>query len=76
MPSTYDPNCEATNEETVIAAHWECLRRNSEFCSLSERWLKSNDFRRTHALSPKGESSLSASKLKDTASSFNLPGDK
>lgn len=46
----YDPNFEATNEETVIAAHWECLRRNSEFRSLSERWLNSEEFRHSHAL--------------------------
>jgi hypothetical protein len=46
----YDPNCEETNEETVIAAHWECLRRNSEFRSLSERWLKSENFRHSYAL--------------------------
>lgn len=46
----YDPNCEETDEETVIAAHWECLRRNSEFRSLAERWLKSEKFRFSFAL--------------------------
>lgn len=48
----YDPNCEATNEQTIIAAHWECLRRNGEFRSLCDRWLKSEQFRNSFVLTP------------------------
>ncbi len=52
MPGIYDPNCEAKNEEKAIAGHWELLRRNKEFRALSGRWLKSEAFRRSHALLP------------------------
>jgi hypothetical protein len=52
MPGKYDPNCEATNEKKVVAARWECLRRNEDFRTLSERWLESEEFRRSHAVSP------------------------
>jgi hypothetical protein len=41
-----------TNAESVVAGHWELLRRNKEFRALSARWLKSEVFRRSHALSP------------------------
>jgi hypothetical protein len=51
MPETYDPNCEETNPEKVVAGHWELLRRNKEFRALSERWLRSHKFRCSHALS-------------------------
>lgn len=51
MSTIYDPNHEATNEEKVIAGHWECLRRNKKFRAISARWLKSEKFRRSHALS-------------------------
>ena len=52
MSGRYNPNCEATNAEKVIAGHWELLRRNKEFRALSARWLKSDKFRCSHALSP------------------------
>ena len=52
MSGPYDPNCEATNAVQVVAGHWECLRRNEEFRKLSERWLQSEEFRLSHALSP------------------------
>ncbi len=52
MPAAYDPNSEVTNAEKVIAGHWECLRRNVDFRSLSKRWLASEKFRLKHALSP------------------------
>jgi len=52
MPDIYDPNCEATNTEKVVAGHWECLRRNEEFRALSARWLESEAFRRSYALLP------------------------
>ncbi len=52
MPDTYNPNFEATNSEKVVAGHWECLRRNEEFRTLSARWLASEKFRCAHALSP------------------------
>ena len=52
MPDGYDPNCDATSTEKVVAGHWAFLRRNSEFRALSARWLKSERFRRSHALSP------------------------
>jgi hypothetical protein len=52
MPGIYDPKCAATNEAKVVAARWECLRRNEAFRALSERWLESEEFRRAHALSP------------------------
>lgn len=52
MLGGYDPNLETTNTERVIAAHWELLRRNNTFSVLSRRWLKSERFRRSHALSP------------------------
>jgi len=52
MADTYDPNCEATNPEKVVAGHWELLRRNEEFKKLSRRWLQSEVFRQSHALSP------------------------
>jgi hypothetical protein len=48
----YNPNCEATNAEKVVAGHWELLRRNKEFRALSAHWLKSEKFRRSLALSP------------------------
>lgn len=50
MAGMYNPNSEATNEEQVIAAHWELLRRNKKFRSLSARWLKSEKFRRGFVL--------------------------
>lgn len=34
MPGTYDPNCEATNEEKLVAGCWELLRRNKELRAL------------------------------------------
>jgi hypothetical protein len=49
-PGMYDPNSEKTEEEIVIAGHWELLRRNSAFRELSAQWSKSEEFRRTHAL--------------------------
>jgi hypothetical protein len=52
VSGSYNPNCEATNGEKVVAGHWELLRRNKEFRALSARWLKSEEFRRFHALSP------------------------
>lgn len=52
MADTYDPNCEATNPEKVVAGHWELLRRNVEFQELSRRWVQSEVFRQSHALSP------------------------
>jgi hypothetical protein len=52
MSGRYNPNCEAANEEKVVAGHWELLRRNKEFRALSARWLKSEEFQRAHALSP------------------------
>ena len=52
MPPPYNPNSEATNTEQVIAGHWELLRRNGEFRLISKRWLASEEFRHTHALSP------------------------
>lgn len=52
MADTYNPNCEVTNQEKVVAGHWELLRRNEEFQKLSRRWLQSEVFRQTHALSP------------------------
>lgn len=52
VSGTYDPNCEVTNAKSVVAGHWELLRRNKEFRALSARWLKSEVFRRSHALSP------------------------
>jgi hypothetical protein len=52
MPEAYNPNSEATNKEKVIAGHWELLRRNKEFRSVSKLWLASEKFRRKHALGP------------------------
>lgn len=52
MPATYNPNAEASNTEQVVAGHWELLRRNEEFQKLSRRWLQSEVFRQSHALSP------------------------
>ncbi len=52
MPGPYDPNGEGANEETVVAGHWELLRRNKTFRAVSERWLQSETFRQSHGLSP------------------------
>jgi len=52
MQGIYDPNCEATNAEKVVAGHWECLRRNKKFQAVSDNWLRSEKFRFSHALSP------------------------
>ena len=48
----HNPCLLGENEEKVVAGHWELLRRNKEFRALSARWLKSEVFRRSHALSP------------------------
>jgi len=51
MSATYDPNSQASNTEKVIAGHWELPRRNEEFRKLSRRWVQSEVFRQSHALS-------------------------
>jgi len=48
----HNPCLLGENEEKVVAGHWELLRRNKEFRALSARWLKSEEFRCSHALSP------------------------
>ncbi len=45
----YNPTSESTNSERVIAAIWECLRRNEKFRSVATQWLASADFRFAHA---------------------------
>jgi hypothetical protein len=47
----HNPCLLGENEEKVVAGHWELLRRNKEFRALSALWLKSEEFRRSHALS-------------------------
>jgi hypothetical protein len=48
----YDPNSESTSDEQAVAAHWECLRRNAKFQETAKLWVRSESFRRDHALSP------------------------
>jgi hypothetical protein len=46
----YDPTSEETNQEQVVATHFEGLRRNLKFREIGRQWVSSEDFRKKHSL--------------------------
>jgi hypothetical protein len=50
--SIYNPCDESTNQEQVVAARWELLRRNVRFQQLAQQWVESREFRIQHADTP------------------------
>jgi hypothetical protein len=50
---SFNPCAESlSDEEQVVACRWELLKRNPTFRTVSNKWIQSKKFRKTHVLTP------------------------